>query len=205
MRSGHKLLGPEQGPLTGEREGEPVAPQLMTHAACIVASVHSFAPSFNLEAWFLDEAPREASLRGEEVALARVTLRARPCLRFASAALLVNFLCGGLAGAVRVCVCVCVCAVPRLRLAASVLGPGAAAVCPVLTARLYDGDSQVWFSFRGPGRQLSSTRPRQRLEETSAAQRWPHGHLPSRACIREPRSGRWFVWEPQQRYFCENI
>lgn len=102
---GHKLLGPERGPLTGEREGEPVAPQLMTHAACIVASVRSFAPSFNLEAWFLDEAPREASLRGEEVALARVTLRARPCLCFASAALLVNFLCGGLAGAVRVCVC----------------------------------------------------------------------------------------------------
>lgn len=98
----------QNGALTGEREGEPVAPQLMTHAACIVASVRSFAPSFNLEAWFLDEAPREASLRGEEVALARVTLRARPCLCFASAALLVNFLCGGLAGAVRVCVCVCV-------------------------------------------------------------------------------------------------
>ena len=74
MRSERKLLGPEQEPLTGEREGEPVVSQLMNHAACIVASVRSLAPSFNLEAWFLDEAPCEASLRGEEVALARVTL-----------------------------------------------------------------------------------------------------------------------------------
>ena len=74
MRSERKLLGPEQEPLTGEREGEPVVSQLMNHAAFIVASVRSLAPSFTLEAWFLDEAPCEASLRGEEVALARVTL-----------------------------------------------------------------------------------------------------------------------------------
>lgn len=74
MRSRRKLLGPEQEPLTGEHEGEPVVSQLMNHTACIVASVRSFAPSFNLEAWFLDEAPREASLLGEEVTLAPVTL-----------------------------------------------------------------------------------------------------------------------------------